>query len=110
MSAGTISGLGDSCIGLLSVLGTGIWAAAYDMGGFSWFVVQVVAMEKFFTVGTGAVNTLLAVFLSFEFPAANYAFLPMGAAGSASMFFGLIQAVPFFQKKFPDLMHLVRAA
>ena len=37
-------------------------------------------------------------------------FAPMGCMGGIALFFGLVKAVPFFDKKFPDLLHMLHQA
>jgi len=102
--SGTVNGLGDSAAGLISVLGSGIVASAYDLGGMSWLLTHVVEMEKFFVMGSGGIVTALSLSLGLDWPAGNYMFAPLQMCGWALTGLGLVQAVPFFQKKFPDLM------
>jgi hypothetical protein len=107
---GVVSGLGDSCAGLFVILASGVTTAAYDLGGLSWLVVHVVEMEKFFVIGTGLMISGIAAKTGVEFPAGNFLFAPMGLTGAVTTLFGAVQAVPWFQKKMPDLMHFVHKA
>lgn len=42
----SVGGLGDSAMGLLTVLGGGLYAAAMDMGGMNWLVTNVVRVSR----------------------------------------------------------------
>lgn len=100
----TVNGLGDSAIGLVGVLGGGIAAAAYKLGGMSWFLTHLVQMEKYMVLGAGSLIGMGGLKLSLDWPAGNYMFMPMQLCGYAVMFLGVVQAVPWFKKKFPDLI------
>ena len=106
----SISGLGDSAMGLVVILASGITTAAYDLGGMSWLLVQLVDMEQFFVLGCGTIVTGIAIKLGVDCPAGNYVFAPMGLIGTATAFLGVVQSVPWFQRKFPDLMYLLHKA
>ena len=106
----SISGLGDSAAGLFVILSSGITTAAYNLGGMSWLIVHVVEMEKFFVMGCGSMVFGLGLKLSLDCPAGNFLFVPMGGIGSVTAFLGVVQAVPWFQKKFPDLMYMLHKA
>lgn len=66
--------------------------------------------EKFFVMGTGLMISGISVKMGMDFPAGNFLFGPMGLIGSVTIFFGTVQAVPWFQKKLPDLMHFIHQA
>lgn len=106
----TVSGLGDSCAGLFAILASGVTAAAYELGGIDWLVVKVCEMEKFFVMSCGTLIAGLSIKLSLDYPAGSYMFAPLGCMGSVAAFFGLVKAVPFFDKKFPDLLHMLHQA
>ena len=106
----TVSGLGDSCAGLFAILASGVTAAAYELGGMDWLVVKICDMEKFFVMSCGTLISGLALKLSLDYPAGSYMFAPMGCMGAIATFFGLVKAMPFFDKKFPDLLHMLHQA
>eukprot|EP01046_Picozoa_sp_COSAG06_P011011 COSAG06_NODE_618_length_13744_cov_19.800220_3_plen_202_part_00 len=106
----TIGGLGDSCAGLFAILASGITAAAYDLGGIDWLVVKICEMEKFFVITCGTMILGLSLKLALDYPAGSYMFAPMGSMGCVATFFGLVKAVPFFDRKFPDLLHMLHQA
>ena len=70
----------------------------------------VVEMEKFFVMGCGSLVLGLGMKLSYDMPAGNFLFVPMGLVGSTTAFLGLIKAVPWFHKKFPDIMYMLHQA
>ena len=96
-----VSGLGDSSLGLLAALASGIATAAYDMGGVNWLIVNIVDMESFFVLNSGAIVALIGAKMSMDIPAGAIIFIPMGVTGAATTLFGAVQAVPWFQQKFP---------
>ena len=67
-------------------------------------------MEKFFVMGCGSLVLGLGMKLSYDMPAGNFLFVPMGLVGSTTAFLGLIKAVPWFHKKFPDIMYMLHQA
>jgi hypothetical protein len=107
---GTVSGLGDSAMGLITILASGVTAMSYDLGGMPWLLVNVVSMEKFFVLGSGLVISGVAFKMGFDYPAGNWMFAPMGLCGAVTMFFGAVKAVPWFEKKFPDIMYMLHKA
>jgi hypothetical protein len=108
--SGSVSGLGDSAMGLVTILIASITATAYDLGGRSWLIVHLVDMENFFILGSGGIISAVGLKMGLDYPAGNYMFAPLGAIGVATMVFGVLQSVPFFQKKFPDIMHTLHQA
>ena len=106
----SVSGLGDSCAGLCAILASGVTAAAYELGGIDWLVVKICEMEKFFVMSCGTLIAGLSLKLGLDYPAGAYMFAPMGCMGGVATFFGLVKAVPYFDKKFPDLLHMLHQA
>merc|ERR1712166_1051989 len=94
-----VSGLGDSCAGLFVILSSGITTAAYNLGGMNWLVMHLVEMEKYFVCGSGFIIGGVSMKLGMDLPCGNIMFLPMGLTGGATLFFGAVQAVPFFSEK-----------
>ena len=108
--SGSVSGLGDSALGLVSILVASVTATAYDLGGKSWLIVHLVEMENFFILGSGFMISGVGLKMGMDFPAGNLMFAPMGLIGGATMVFGTLQSVPWFQKKFPDIMYTLHQA
>lgn len=106
----TIAALGDSAMGLLFILGSGLYSAAYDMGGMSWLITNIVSMERHILLACGGVLVGMSIKLGLQYPPTLIFFFPMGMIGVATFIFGLIKAIPFFEKKFPDLMHMLHRA
>lgn len=71
----SVSSLGDSAAGLIAILGAGITATAYDLGGTMWLLVHVVEMEQYFVLGAGGVISGVALMLGLEYPAGAFMFV-----------------------------------
>ena len=65
-------------MGLIFILGSGLYSAAYDMGGMSWLITNIVAMEKHILMACGAVLIAMSVKLGMQYPPAALLFFPMG--------------------------------
>jgi hypothetical protein len=99
---GSVSSLGDSAAGLITILAASITATAYDLGGRNWLLVHselwcnivsqtwsrialplttnclvhaVVEMEKFFILGAGGVIAGVGAKLGMDFPAGMFMFV-----------------------------------
>lgn len=72
---GSVSSIGDSAAGLVSILGASIVATAYDLGGTSWLLVHVVEMEQYFILGAGAIISGVAFKLGSDYPAGMLMFV-----------------------------------
>eukprot|EP01048_Picozoa_sp_COSAG05_P010881 COSAG05_NODE_985_length_6290_cov_2.922953_5_plen_96_part_00 len=64
-----VSGLGDSAMGLVAILTSGISTAAFTLGGLPWLLTNVVAMEKYFILGAGAIIGGVSFKLGSDYPA-----------------------------------------
>ena len=73
--AGSVSSLGDSAAGLLTILGASITATAYDLGGKNWLLVHAVEMEHYFIIGAGGVISGTGVKLGLDYPAGMFMFV-----------------------------------
>ena len=107
---GCVGGLGDSAVGLVTILVAGMTSTAMDLGGTSWLIVHLVEMENFFILGSGSIISGVAFKLGSDYPAGNYMFAPLGLVGLTTIGFGALQSVPWFSKKFPDLMFMLHKA
>eukprot|EP01043_Picozoa_sp_COSAG02_P021702 COSAG02_NODE_1110_length_14511_cov_30.804122_1_plen_2917_part_00 len=108
--SGSVSGLGDSAMGLVSILIASITSTAYDLGGSSWLIVHLVEMENFFILGSGLLVSSVGLTMGMQYPAGNYMFGPLGVIGLGTSVFGVLQSVPFFEQKFPDIMYTLHQA
>ena len=71
----SVSSLGDSAAGLITILGASITATAYDLGGTMWLLVHVVEMEQYFILGAGGVISGVALMLGLEYPPGAFMFV-----------------------------------
>jgi Ca2+-binding EF-hand superfamily protein len=103
----TVNGLGDSAMGLITILGASISATAFNLGGMSWLLTNLVNMEKFFVLGAGAIIGGMSFKMGSDWPAGSYMFAPLGLTGIVTLLLGGVQAIPWFSKKFPDFMFIL---
>lgn len=103
--SGSVSGLGDSAMGLVTILIASITSTAYDLGGYSWLIVHLVEMENFFVLGSGLIISGVGVTMGMEYPAGNYMFGPLAIIGVGTTCFGVLHSLPCLEEKFPDIMY-----
>ena len=100
----SVGSLGDSATGLLTVLGTGLYASMQEMGGVNWLVTNLVDMEKFIVAGSGFGLIGMSGKLGMDYPPGNIIFVPLSIVGVLVSGLGILKAIPMLETKYPDVM------